>query len=83
MNSIHIIPLLVAIFLAINTGGSGTAPSFSAAIIALGMVKNGHNHILQNAPLKRIFSIWVISPLVAMVQSISLVWIADGMGFLP
>ena len=31
MISIYIIPLLVAMFLAINMGGSGTAPSFSAA----------------------------------------------------
>ncbi len=31
MLSIHLLPLLVAMFLAINMGGSGTAPSFSAA----------------------------------------------------
>ncbi len=31
MISIYIIPLLVAMFLAINMGGSGTAPSFSAS----------------------------------------------------
>lgn len=31
MNSIYLIPLLIAMFLAINMGGSGTAPSFSAA----------------------------------------------------
>lgn len=31
MYSIYLIPLLIAMFLAINMGGSGTAPSFSAA----------------------------------------------------
>lgn len=31
MYSIYLIPLLIAMFLAVNMGGSGTAPSFSAA----------------------------------------------------
>jgi sulfate permease len=34
----------------------------TAAIIALGMVKSGHVYIWCNAPLKRIFVIWIVAP---------------------
>ncbi len=54
----------------------------TAAIIGLGMVKSGHLHIWQNAPLKRIFTIWIVSPLIAMALSLFFVWMADGMGLL-
>ncbi len=54
----------------------------TAAIIALGMVKSGHVHIWQNAPLKRIFSVWIISPLIAMTLSLFFTWLVDALGFL-
>lgn len=54
----------------------------TAAIIALGMVKSGHLHIWQNAPLKRIFTVWLVSPLIAMGLSFLFVWMADSMGLL-
>ncbi len=54
----------------------------TAAIIGLGMVKVGHSHILRNAPLKRIFVIWIVSPLIAMTLSVLFTMIADYYGFL-
>lgn len=54
----------------------------TAAIIGLGMVKNGHMHIWKNAPLKRIFTIWVVSPLIAMALSLLLTWLADYAGWI-
>jgi sulfate permease len=52
------------------------------AIIALGMVKDGHVHIWNNAPLKRIFIIWLIAPLIAMALSFLFIWIADYYGLI-
>ena len=54
----------------------------TAAIIALGMVKSGHMHIWQNAPLKRIFVIWIVAPLIAMTLSLIMVTIADRLGMM-
>ncbi len=54
----------------------------TAAIIGLGMVKSGHLHVWRNAPLKKIFSIWIISPLIAMALSLFFVWMADMAGLL-
>ena len=49
----------------------------TAAIIGLGMAKEGHWHVWNNAPLKRIFSVWLIAPLLAMLLSFLFVWLAD------
>ena len=49
----------------------------TAAIIGLGMVKGGGLHVWKNAPLKKIFTVWLISPLIAMALSLIMVWIAD------
>jgi len=54
----------------------------TAAIIGLGMVKSGHLHIWKNAPLKRIFVIWIVSPLIAMALSLLFTWLADLAGIL-
>ena len=54
----------------------------TAAIIALGMVKNGHVDIIRNAPLKKIFIIWLAAPLIAMALSLLLTYLADTLGFL-
>lgn len=54
----------------------------TAAIIALGMAKEGRMQIWNNAPLKRIFIIWIVAPLFAMALSLAFVWIADKMGAL-
>ncbi|MDR4989313.1 MAG: inorganic phosphate transporter, partial [Bacteroidales bacterium] len=54
----------------------------TAAIIALGMVKSGHVHIWKNAPLKRIFVIWIVSPMIAMALSLFFTWLADLAGIL-
>lgn len=48
----------------------------TAAIIALGMVKNGHMNTWKNAPLKKIFTIWVVSPIIAMTLSLLFTWLA-------
>lgn len=52
----------------------------TAAIIALGMVKSGHLHIWRNAPLKRIFVIWIIAPLIALAMSLLLMVVAERVG---
>jgi len=54
----------------------------TAAIIALGMLKTGHKNVLRTAPLKKIFSIWVISPLIAFLLSLLFTWAADVSGIL-
>jgi sulfate permease len=54
----------------------------TAAIIGLGMVKSGHLHVWRNAPLKKIFTIWIIAPMIAMLLSLLFVWLADGAGLL-
>lgn len=53
-----------------------------AAIVGLGMVKNGHMYIWKNAPLKKIFVIWIVSPLIALGLSLFFVVIADKTGVL-
>ena len=54
----------------------------TSAIIALGMVKNGHSAVIKDAPLKKIFLIWIVSPLMAMMFSLMLTWLADSMSLL-
>ncbi len=54
----------------------------TSAIIALGMLKEGHTHIWKNAPLKRIFVIWMTAPLIALVLSLTATWLADTWGWL-
>lgn len=54
----------------------------TAAIIALAMVKNGSGQIWTNTPLKRIFIIWIISPLIAFTLSLLLTWIATLWGII-
>ncbi len=54
----------------------------TAAIIGLAMVKSGHLHLWNNAPLKKIFTIWLVAPLMAMLMSVILMWIADKLGFM-
>ena len=54
----------------------------TAAIIALGMVKSGRAHIWKNAPLKRIFVIWIVSPMIALALSLFFTWLADLAGIL-
>lgn len=54
----------------------------TAAIIGLGMIKDGHSHTLQKAPLIKIFTIWIISPLIAMALSLLFTWLADLTGIL-
>jgi sulfate permease len=54
----------------------------TAAIIGLGMVKNGHIAVFRDAPLKKIFLIWLISPLLAMALSLLFTYLADIYGVL-
>ncbi len=54
----------------------------TAAIIGLGMVKHGYKSTLKNAPLSRIFIIWIVAPLIAFLLSLLLVWLADRVGYL-
>lgn len=54
----------------------------TAAIIGLGMVKDGRKHVWKHAPLKKIFIIWIVSPLIALVVSVFLTWLADLLGLL-
>ena len=53
-----------------------------AAVVGLGMVKNGHQHVWKHAPLKKIFVVWIVSPLMALVLSVLLVMVADTVGLL-
>lgn len=54
----------------------------TAAIIALGIVKNGWKSTMKNSSLGRIFTIWIVSPIIALVCSLVLIWIADISGLL-
>lgn len=54
----------------------------TAAIIGLGMYKNGRAHTLDNTPLRRIFTIWIVSPLIALFLSLFFTWLADNAGVL-
>lgn len=54
----------------------------TAAIIGLGMAKSGSMHVWNNAPLKRIFSIWIVAPLIAMALCMLFMWVAGSMGLL-
>lgn len=54
----------------------------TAAIVGLCMVKNGCMHTLRIAPLKKIFVIWLVSPLISFTLSFSTTWLLDYMGVL-
>ncbi len=54
----------------------------TAAIIGLGMVKNGYKCTMVNAPLKKIFIVWIVAPLISLGLSLLFVWIADTAGAL-
>ncbi len=54
----------------------------TAAIIGLGIVKNGHSEVFKNAPLRRIFIIWIVSPLIALLLSVLFTYVADYYGFI-
>ena len=81
-----LISLITASILLVSSLWRGIPTSLvqmnTAAIIALGMVKSGHLHIWQNAPLKRIFVIWIVAPLIAMALSLIMVYLAGHFGLL-
>lgn len=54
----------------------------TAAIIGLGIVKNGYKDTIKGSSLLRIFTIWIVSPLMAFTLSILLIWGADFLNLL-
>ncbi len=54
----------------------------TAAIIGVGMIKNGFSETWKNAPLGRIFFVWLVAPVIALILSLIFVWIADTTGLL-
>ena len=54
----------------------------TAAIIGVGMIKNGFSHTWEKAPLKKIFIIWLAAPIIAMILALLFTWIADTTGLM-
>jgi sulfate permease len=54
----------------------------TAAIIGLGIVKTGFRSTVQDAPLVRIFTVWIIAPLIALILSLTMTFVADRVGLL-
>jgi sulfate permease len=81
-----LISLITASILLVSSLWRGIPTSLvqmnTAAIIALAMIKNGHVHTWNKAPLKRIFVIWIVTPLFAMAMSLIMVFIADHLGMI-
>ncbi len=49
----------------------------TAAIIAVGIVKMGHREILRRTSIRKLMTIWLISPLLSLVLSLAMTCIAD------
>lgn len=54
----------------------------TAAIIGLGMAKNGMGKTWEKAPLSKIFIVWIVSPLIALAFSLLFTWLAASAGIL-
>lgn len=54
----------------------------TAAIIGLGVIKNGFGETWRVAPLAKIFTIWIVAPLIALALSIFFTWLAGVTGVL-
>lgn len=54
----------------------------AAAIIALAITKTGWRETLRRTSVKRLFVIWIVSPLIALGLSLLLTFIADRLGWL-
>ncbi len=54
----------------------------STSIIALGIVRVGHKTILTKKTVHRLFVVWIIAPLLALLSSYGLTWLVDFLNFL-
>ena len=85
-----LVPFLVAMFLAVNMGGSGTAPAFSAAyganIIRKSLIpddseswvaKLGFKNIFRKTEVNELFAMWIVVTIIAFGLSLLLIYLAD------
>ena len=88
-----LVPLLVAMFLALNMGGSGTAPSFSAAFGARLLRKDLIPGlfgtfvflgaiIAGKMSVRKLFVVWMAAPLISLALSYTLTAVAGSLGWL-
>lgn len=54
----------------------------TGAIIGLGISKVGVSEILKETPLKKILTIWIVAPIISLILSFGLTFIADNLGWL-
>lgn len=53
-----------------------------AAILGIGVAKMGSKNIFKKTQVKRFFTMWMIAPIISFVLSLSLIYLADILGFL-
>jgi sulfate permease len=54
----------------------------TAAIIALGITKNGWRSIASRTSVRKLLTIWIVAPILALTISLALTALADGLGLL-
>ena len=77
-------------FLAVNMGGNGTVPAFSAvfgtsilrkslipAILSVGVAKLGFKNIFRKTEVNKFFVMWIVASISAFGLSLLLIYLAD------